>query len=663
MRSEVKPTRCPSGEYKSLIRLVALIAVIVFVTVFSYVGCGKKSDSSGSSAPVVAKLVFTTQPASSVAVDGKITFTVTVQDANGITITSATNLITISSGGVTGLTIGNPKTKAAVAGVATFTDIAVGGLARTGYKLYASATGLTGANSDAFELVGFGAKSKLIFTGQPTNTVVDDTMAPITVTVQDTYGNKVITATDNITITNTGLTLANNSVAAVAGVVTFDAVTVGGLAVSWTLNATAPGFASGTSAAFALTGFATVDKLGFTAQPSETAAGAVFSPAVVVAAQDKYGNTVTTYIAPDVTITGVGTTLVGTTTLTPVSGVVTFTGVTVGTVVATGCAISTTSGTLTGTSTTFNVTPATAYQLAFTTQPVDTAVNTVAIPFAVTVQDIYGNKVTNANNTITIARTGLILGGIKIKAAINGVATFDTVTIGGLTGNWTLGASVAGLLGATSNTFALTGYGAENKLAFTTQPTTTTVDAIMTPITVTVQDIYGNTVITATNTITLTGTGLVIGGTFTLTATAGVANFTAITVGGLAGTTYTLTASSPNLTGVTSDAFALTGFGAANKLLWVTQPTTPQEVGFVWAPFKIEIMDTYGNRVTSAIDNVTVAKATGTGTLSGTLTVAAVSGLATFDAVNATSGGTMTIEGSSGTLTKTPQSGSIVIKP
>jgi len=646
---------------KSLARFVAIIAVIVFVTAFSYVGCGKKS-TSGSSAPVAIKLVFTTQPASSVTVDGKIAFTVTVQDANGMTITSATNLITISSGGLTGLTIGNPKTKAAVAGVATFTDITVGGLARTGYKLYASATGLTGANSDAFELIGFGAKSKLVFTGQPTNTVVDGTMLPITVTVQDTYGNKVITATDSITITNTGLTLANNIVAAVAGAATFDAVTVGGLAGSWTLSASAAGFANSTSVAFALTGFATANKLGFITQPSETIAGAVFSPVVVVAAQDKYGNTVTDYSAPDVTITGVGTTLVGTITLTPLSGVVTFSDVTVGTVIATGCAISATSGVLTGISTTFNVTPATAYQLAFTTQPVDTAVDTVATSFAVTVQDIYGNKVTNANNTITIVRTGLILGGIKIKAAVNGVATFDAVTIGGLAGSWFLGATAAGLTPATSDTFTLSGFGAENRLAFTTQPTTIGVD-VATTFEVTVQDIYGNPVITATNTITLTaGTDiLAIGGTISKPVVAGVATFDDITVGGVSGIGKILIASSPNLTGATSAAFALTGFGTKSKLRWVIQPATLQEVGVAWATFTIEITDIYGNRDTTADDDVTVVKASGTGTLSGTLTGVTDSGLVTFSLVNTTVGGTMTIEGTSSTLTKTPASGSIVI--
>jgi len=44
----------------------------------------------------------------------------------------------------------------------------------------------------------------------------------------------------------------------------------------------------------------------------------------------------------------------------------------------------------------------------------------------------------------------------------------------------------------------------------------------------------------------------------------------------------------------------------------------------------VEVRDQYDNVVTTDGSNVTIALATGTGTLSGTKTVAAVSGVATF---------------------------------
>jgi hypothetical protein len=99
--------------------------------------------------------------------------------------------------------------------------------------------------------------------------------------------------------------------------------------------------------------------------------------------------------------------------------------------------------------------------------------------------------------------------------------------------------------------------------------------------------------------------------------------------------------------------------GPANKLLWITQPASPVVAGATWETFTIEITDQYGNR-TSDTDNITIT-ASGTGTLGGTLTQAAVDGLATFNNITYDKAETITITGSYGTLTPTPASSSVSV--
>jgi hypothetical protein len=101
--------------------------------------------------PVIPNhLTFTTQPVTTVAGSVMPSFTVQVQDSGNALVTSAADTVTIAllpSGGVTGT-----LSKAAVAGVATFTDIVVGTVG-TGYTLTATASGLTSGVSSPFDIL------------------------------------------------------------------------------------------------------------------------------------------------------------------------------------------------------------------------------------------------------------------------------------------------------------------------------------------------------------------------------------------------------------------------------------------------------------------------------------------------------------------------------
>jgi hypothetical protein len=120
---------------------------------------------------------------------------------------------------------------------------------------------------------------------------------------------------------------------------------------------------------------------------------------------------------------------------------------------------------------------------------------------------------------------------------------------------------------------------------------------------------------TYTATITLTAaTG------FTLTGV--TANF--FTISGATSVTHSADS------GVVTAVFPATVAGAANKAVIQTQPSgAVNGIAFTTQPV-VRVTDSAGNTVTSYTGNVVASRFSGAGTLSGTMTVAAVGGVATF---------------------------------
>src|SRR5947208_2790628 len=176
---------------------------------------------------------------------------------------------------------------------------------------------------------------------------------------------------------------------------------------------------------------------------------------------------------------------------------------------------------------------------------------------------------------------------------------------------------------------------APTKLVFTVQPTNATAGvAIASAVQVAIQDASGNTVTSATAAVTVAlgtnpGGGTLLG-TKTVNAGAGVASFGDLVIE-RAASGYTLVASSGALTGATSVPFAIAP-GAKTTLAVVVQPSAAAGAQPITPAVQIAVQDASGNTVTAATDAVTVALAAnpGAGTLSGTLTVAAIQGMATF---------------------------------
>lgn len=390
----------------------------------------------------------------------------------------------------------------------------------------------------------------------------------------------------------------------------------------------------------------------FTRQPSNTTSTTGISPAITVEIQDDWGNRVANSTA-SVTL-AIGTnpgsgTLSGAHIVSAVGGVATFPGLSIDKI-GTGYTLTASSSGLTGdTSSAFDITLGTAGKLAFLQHPT-AAASTLGIgpDITVQIQDAGGNPVSGSTSSVTLAigtnpGAGTLAGTATVNA-VAGVATFPGLSIDKIGTGYTLTASSSGLTGATSSAFNIT-LGAANKLAFLQQPTTAVSTASIAPaITVQIQDAGGNVVTGSTAAVTLAigtnpGSGT-LSGSVTVDAVAGVATLTGLSIDQI-GTGYTLVASSGALTGVTSSAFNIT-LGTAHKLVFLQQPTTAASTASIAPAISVQIQDAGGNVATgsAAAVTLTISANPGSGTLSGTVTINAVAGVATFAGLSIDASGT-----------------------
>ncbi|HEY8211555.1 MAG TPA: hypothetical protein VIG99_28930 [Myxococcaceae bacterium] len=389
-------------------------------------------------------------------------------------------------------------------------------------------------------------------------------------------------------------------------------------------------------------GPATGTKLVFTSQPAAGQAGVPFSPVVQVAVTDDDGKVIAGVTA-QVTIalyrnTGDGT-LGGTLTQTTVDGVATFADLTIDKPASRVYTLKATSTNLTDAiSRGFVITPGPPAGLAFLQAPSDTASGAgIDPPVKVSLVDAVGNVVAGSTATVTVAigtnPSGGTIGGITSVAAVAGVATFSELAIDRPGIGYTLTAASAGLTSATSNPFNV-GVGPPSRLVFTVQPSNANAGAIIAPaVRVSILDALGNptsSTATVTATVGINPGGGMLSGTTSRAAVAGVATFDDLFIN-RSGAGYTLTVTSPGLIPATSATFDI-ATGPASRLAFGQQPPSAA-VGATLSPaVRVLVQDALGNTVTASSAPVTMAIDTnpGGGTLSGTTTVAAAAGVATF---------------------------------
>jgi len=197
------------------------------------------------------KLVFTAQPVGPYAAGTTINAipVVTVQDAQGNTITASTAQITVAIGTNPGSgTLSGTKLRAAASGVATFSGLSIN-RAGVGYTLQATSPPLTAAVSNAFNIIPDALSARLVFAVSPGNSPALGVLSPVPqVAVQDALGNTVTTNNPVVTLAikpGTGNASANligdNPVTATAGVATFNNVKITLAGTNYQLTATGTG--------------------------------------------------------------------------------------------------------------------------------------------------------------------------------------------------------------------------------------------------------------------------------------------------------------------------------------------------------------------------------------------------------------------------------------
>ncbi|HMA42304.1 MAG TPA: hypothetical protein VKP10_19735 [Gemmatimonadales bacterium] len=613
-------------------------------------------------------LAFTTQP-STVAAGAAISAVVTARDQFGNPATSFVSSVTMAIGNNPGgATLGGTTAVTATGGVANFTNLLIGKVG-TGYTLTATPTAgapPAGVTSAAFN-VNPGPTTQLVFTTPPAGGSAGSPLPAIVVTAQDAQGNTTPAFTGPVTLAfvanpGAGTLSGGGPIAAVAGVATFNAVSINRPGVGYTLSASSGALTSPTSGAFTIT-TGPLAKLVFTVQPTSATAGVAIAPAVTVTGQDAADNTVTTF-AGNVTV-AIGTnagggTLSGTATQAATAGVATFTDLSIDKA-GVGYTLAASSGVVTPVvSSAFTINPAAAAKLSFTVQPSLTAAGSAITPAVkVTALDQFDNVATSFAGNVTVAigtnaNAGTLSGTTTIGAAA-GVATFSTLSIDSAGTGYTLTATTASLTDGVSSTFNII-PGAATHLVFTQQPTTATAGAAIAPaVKVTALDAKGNVATAyAANVTVAIGTnagGGTLSGTATIAAVNGVATFPGLNIN-KSGTGYTLTTTSGALTGATSAAFNINA-GAATKLVFAVQPVNTAAGAPVTPSIQVAAQDALGNTDLTYTANVSLAigNNAGGGTLTGGGPVAAVAGVATFAASIDKVGSGYTLAASSGALT------------
>ena len=207
-------------------------------------------------------------------------------------------------------------------------------------------------------------------------------------------------------------------------------------------------------------------KLGFTTQPGNGSAGVLLFPQPSVAIQDMGGNTKTSSSNPvTISITSgtgkSGATLQGTTTITPVNGIATFTNLRIDNASSGYTFTATASGLQSSTSSKFTVSGASATSMIFSSFPPHGIMNQLFSPQPIVLlTDSFGNPASNTGSvSIAIAQgtggaTATLLG-TKTVNIVDGVATFTDLKIDTSSRDYKLIATSSGLPAITSLPFTV----------------------------------------------------------------------------------------------------------------------------------------------------------------------------------------------------------------
>jgi hypothetical protein len=289
------------------------------------------------------------------------------------------------------------------------------------------------------------------------------------------------------------------------------------------------------------------------------------------------------------------------------------------------------------------------------------------------IADSLGALSTTATGSVSLSLlgpAGTSLGGVTTATLVNGRATFTGLRLTRAATGYRVVASRTGL--APDTTTAVTVVPAPpSRLTIEQAPTGGLAGQTLRPLVVAVTDSLSNRSGQAPVTVTLSLSGGAAGanlvGSTPRNTDNAVVTFDSLQVT-LLGTNYRITANAPGLAGTQSAAFNITG--QPTQLAFTVQPSNALAASANPAAITVQVRDAAGTLVTGANDPVTLSLQTAPPStfagapMSGTLTVNAVSGIATFaDArVRYATTATQRLVASSGILT-TATSNTFVISP
>ena len=599
------------------------------------------TDGSGPGVPGPAtELLFSAQPNAVVAgVPITPAIQVTAQDARGNTA-AFTGTVTVALGNNPGgATLTGTLAVAAVAGVATFTDLSLN-RSGPGYTLVATSGSLAAATS-ASVTVSASTATALAVTGIPANTPAGAAMTPaVQVSARDVFGNTATSFTGSVTVAiganpSGGVLTGLTTRPAVAGVATFPDLRIDKSGAAYTLTASASGLTPDTSSTFTISaGSASPTQSTVSASPTGiTASNGSSTSTITVIAQDAFGNLIqgaTVVLAA----TGSGNTL------TQPGGTTNASGVATGTLSSTVAEAKTVTATVNTVGVTqsasITIAPAAASALVFSVSPTSSGAGaTIAPPIQVVAHDAFGNTATGFAGNVTMGLganpSGATITGTNPVTAVNGVAVFADLSLDKVGAGYTMVALASGLSNGVSTPFDVTSGGVSAaRSTVSAAPTAITASTGATTSTITVRafDAFDNPIQGATVVLTATGTGN------TLTQPSGTTNASGVATGAFSSTTAEAKVVSAAIGGVpiTQAAAVTVNPAVAVSLTFSGQPTNSVAGATITPTIAVTAHDQFGNIATGFGGSVTVGIGTnpGGGTLSGTTTRTATAGVATF---------------------------------
>jgi hypothetical protein len=381
--------------------------------------------------------------------------TVAISSAGGSTVASgATLALTVRATNRRGAVVQNPPI-AWTSGTPTVASVSATGVVTGAVAGTSSITATYDGVSAAFTVtVTPGVPVRLAIRTQPAGAAsgVRFVTQPV-VEVRDAADNVVTASSVSVTAslaTGGGVLGGVTSTTATQGVATFADLQVSGTVGARTVSFAAAGLTPVTSAAFALDAGVPA-RLAIRTQAAGAFSGAAFTTQPVIEVRDDADNLVTSAATPvTAAISSGGGTIGGTTTVTAVQGVASFTTLRIDGLVGNRVLVFSSAGltAVTGSSLSLQAGAATTVVVrtapsggglngAFTTQPI------------VELRDGAGNLASSANATVTASitsGTGTLTG--ATSTAVGGVATFTGFGIVGAAGARTISVSATGLTAA-----------------------------------------------------------------------------------------------------------------------------------------------------------------------------------------------------------------------